>query len=66
MDMDVLKQLIEDPRLTIQFLAERLRCSHTTVETHRGELDKTWKYGVWYHMMFHRISSSTGLTLVWN
>jgi len=66
-DMDVLNQLIEeDPRLTTRCLAERLGCSHTTVETHLGELDKTGKYGVWYHMICHRISSSTGLTLVWN
>ena len=48
MDVDVLKQLIEeDPRLTTHCLAERLRCSHTTVETHLNELGKTWKYGVW-------------------
>ena len=47
LDMDVLKQLIEeDPRLTTRCLAERLGCSHTTVETHLGELGKTWKYGV--------------------
>ncbi len=43
-DMDVLKQLIEeDPRLTTRCLAEKLGCSHTTVETHLGELGKTWK-----------------------
>ena len=48
MDVDVLKQLIEeDPRLTTLCLAERLECSHTTVETHLSELGKTWKYGVW-------------------
>ena len=48
MNVDVLKQLIEeDPRLTTCCLAERLGCSHTTVETHLSELDKTWKYGVW-------------------
>jgi transposase len=48
MDMDVLKQLIEeDPRLTIRCLAARLGCSHTTVKRHLGELGKTWKYGVW-------------------
>ena len=41
-DMDVLQQLIEeDPRLTTWCLAERLACSHTTVETHVSELDKT-------------------------
>src|SRR6202789_4117747 len=40
-DMDVLKQLIEeDPRLTTRCLAEPLGCSHTTVETHLGELGK--------------------------
>ena len=48
MDVNVLKQLIEeDPRLTTRCLAERLGCSHTTVETHLSELGKTWKYGVW-------------------
>ncbi|CAF4933789.1 unnamed protein product, partial [Rotaria socialis] len=47
-DMDVLKQLAEeDPRLTTRCLAERLGCSHATVETHLRELGKTWKYGVW-------------------
>ena len=47
-DVDVLKQLIEeDPRLTTRCLAERLGCSHTTVETHLNELGKAWKYGVW-------------------
>jgi hypothetical protein len=40
-DMDVLKQLIEeDPRLTTHCLAERLGCSQSTVETHLGELGK--------------------------
>ncbi len=38
-DMDVLQQLIEeDPRLTTRYLAERLGCSHTTVETYLREL----------------------------
>lgn len=47
-NVDVLKQLIEeDPRLSTRCLAERLGCSHTTVETHLSELGKTWKYGVW-------------------
>ncbi|CAM4966674.1 unnamed protein product [Rotaria socialis] len=47
-DMDVLKQLAEeDHRLTTRCLAERLGCSHATVETHLRELGKTWKYGVW-------------------
>ena len=41
-DVDVLKQLIEeDLTLTTRCLAERLRCSHTTVETHMTELSKT-------------------------
>ena len=54
MDVDVLKQLIEeDPRLTTHCLAERLSCSHTTVGTHLSELGKTWKYGVW---MSHKLS----------
>ena len=47
-NVDVLKQLIEeDPRLISRYLAERLRCSHTTVQTHLRELGKTWKYGIW-------------------
>ena len=55
MDVDVLKQLIEeDARLTTRCLAERLGCSHTTVETHLRELGKTWKYGVW---ISHKLSS---------
>ncbi len=54
-DMNVLKQLIEeDPRLTTRSLAERLGCSHITVETYLGELGKTWKYGVW---ISHELSS---------
>ncbi|CAF4418399.1 unnamed protein product [Rotaria socialis] len=47
-DLDRLKQLIEDdPRLTTRCLAEKLGCSHTTVETYLNKLGKTWKYGVW-------------------
>ena len=46
-DVHALKQLIEkDPRLTTSYLAERLKCSHTTLETHVSELGKTWNYGV--------------------
>ena len=41
-NVDVLKQLIEeDLRLTARCLAERLRCSHTAVETHLRKLGKT-------------------------
>ena len=40
-DVDVLKQLIQGLRLTTRCLAERLECSHTTVETHLNELGKT-------------------------
>ena len=40
--VDVLKQLIEEAsRQTRRCLAERLGCSHTTVETHLNELGKT-------------------------
>ena len=54
-DVDVLKQLTEeDPRLTTCCLAERLGCSHTTVETHLNEMSKRWKYGVWIP---HELSS---------
>jgi hypothetical protein len=66
-DMDVFKQLIEeDPRLTKRCLAEQLGCSHTTAETHLGGLGKTCNMGFGYHMSYHRISSRTGSTLVWN
>ena len=48
MDVDVLKQPIEeDPRLTTRRVADRLECSHATVETHLSKLGKKWKYGVW-------------------
>ena len=46
-DVDLLKELIEDPRLTTQCLAKCLEYSHITVETHLHELGKAWKYGVW-------------------
>ena len=56
-DVDVLKQLIEDPRLTTHCLAERLECSHTTVETHLNELGTTWIYGVWipHELSLHQL-----------
>ncbi|CAF4199481.1 unnamed protein product [Rotaria sp. Silwood2] len=57
-DLDQLKQLIEDdPRLTTRCLAEKLECSHTTVETYLNELGKTWKYGVWipHELSAHRL-----------
>ena len=67
-DINPLKQLIsEDPRLTTRCLAERLGCSHTTVETHLHELGKTWKYGVWMphelspHQLQHRVDASIEL-----
>ena len=42
MDLDRLKQLIEDgPQLTTRRLAEKLACSHTTVEIYLNELKKT-------------------------
>jgi transposase len=48
LDVNLLKQLIEeDPRLTLQCLAEQLGCSYTAVEKHLNELGKTWKCGVW-------------------
>ena len=55
MDIDLLKQLIEeDPTLITQCLAQRLGRSHTAVKTHPHELTKTWKYGVW---ISHKLSS---------
>ena len=63
-NVDVLKQLIEeDLRLTNRCLAERLGCSHSTVETHLHEFGKTWKYGVWIphglspHQLQHRVEA---------
>ena len=54
-DVDILKQLIEEgPRLTTCCLAQRLGCSHTTVEAHLRKLGKMWKYGVW---ILHELSS---------
>ena len=48
MDLDRLKQLIEDnPQLTTRCLAEQPGCSHTIIETYLNELGKTWKYEVW-------------------
>ena len=48
MDLDRLKQLIEDDcQLTTRCLAQQFGCSHTTVELYLNELGKTWKYGVW-------------------
>ena len=47
MDMGLLKQLIEAPRLTTWSLAERLGCAHIAMETHQHELGKMSKYGVW-------------------
>ena len=64
MDMDHLKQLIgEDRKMTPRCLVERPRCSHTTGETHRHELVKTWKYEVGIpdelspHQLQHRVDA---------
>lgn len=47
-DINDLKALIEsDPRLTTRCLAERMGCSHTTIENYLSDLGKTWKYGLW-------------------
>ena len=48
MDLDRLKQLIEDdPQFTTSCWAEQFECSHITVETHLTEIGETWKYEVW-------------------
>jgi hypothetical protein len=67
-DMDVLKQLIEeDPILTTRCLAEQLGSSHTTAETHLGEVGKTWKYEVLIqydlspHQLQYRVHACTEL-----
>ena len=40
-DLDRLKQLVEDdPRLATPCLAEKLGCSHTTMETYANELHR--------------------------
>jgi transposase len=63
-DMNVSKQLIEEnPRLATRCLAERLGCSHTTVETHLSEFGKSLKYGIWIphdlspHQLQHRVDA---------
>jgi len=68
LDMHVLQQFIEeDPRLTTRCLAERLGCSHTTVESRLRELSKTWKYGVCIphdlstHQLQHRVDAGIEL-----
>jgi len=61
MDVDLLKQLIEeDPRLILRCLVEQLGCSHTAVEKHLNELGKIWKYGVWipYELSPHPLQHS--------
>jgi hypothetical protein len=66
--LNLLTQLIEeDPRLTWRCLAEQLECSHTVVEKHLNELDKTWRYGVWIphelspHQLQHRVDTCIDL-----
>ena len=46
LDIDLLKQLIEDPRLTKRHLTEHLGCSYTAVGKHLNELDKTWSLNI--------------------
>lgn len=47
-NIDFLKQLIdEEPRLTVRGLADRLGCSHSTVDNYLHELGKVWRSGVW-------------------
>ena len=67
LDLDVLKQLIEeDPRLTTRCLAERLGCVYATMETHLNQSDKSGSMVIGYYVNCHRVSSNLGLTLVWN
>ena len=66
-DVDVLKQLIEeDPRLTTRCLAERLGCSHTTVENTFERIRQGMEiWGLGNHMTYRHISSNSELMLVW-
>ena len=68
-DMDVLKQLIEeDPRWTTRWLAEQLGWSHTSVEKHLIQLGELSRYGVWIpcdlslHQLQYRIEACMDLT----
>ena len=48
LDVQLLKQLIEeDPRLTSQYLAGELGCSHTAMEKYLNKLGNTWRHQVW-------------------
>ena len=66
-DVDHLKQLIEDPRMTSRCSAEQFGCSHTVVEKHLNELGKTWRYGVWIrhelspHQLQYRVDACMDL-----
>ena len=53
LDVDLLRQLIEDPRLTLRWLAEQLGCSYMVVEKHLNKLGKMWRGGVW---ILHELS----------
>jgi DNA-binding transcriptional regulator LsrR (DeoR family) len=52
-------------RLTTRCLAERLGCSHTTVERHLHKLDKTWKYRVWvtYELLPHQLQQTVDASM---
>ena len=47
LDVELLKQLIEDPRSTSWYLVGQLGCFYTAMERHLNELGKTWRYRVW-------------------
>ena len=48
LNVELIKQIIEeDSRWTSPDLEEQLGCSHTAVEKHLNELEKTCRYRVW-------------------
>ena len=68
LDVELKKQLIEEePRLTSQYLAGQLGCSHTAMEKHLNELGKTWRYRIWIpyelspHQLQYRVDVSMDL-----
>ena len=68
MDVDLLKQLTEeDPQLVTWNSVELLRCSHTAIERHLNELDKTCRYGICIphelssHQLRHSLDTCMGL-----
>ena len=47
LNLELLKLVMKNARLTLQHFVEQLGRSHTVVEKPLNELDKTWRCGVW-------------------